>query len=43
LLKERGVLKSSAKYYVSTAIDGSDVEQTIAAWDSAIDQLAAER
>lgn len=43
LLKERGVLKSSVKYYVSTAIDDSDVAQTIAAWDSAIDQLAAER
>jgi glutamate-1-semialdehyde 2,1-aminomutase len=43
LLKERGVLKSAVKYYVSTAIDDSDVAQTIAAWDSAIDQLAAER
>jgi glutamate-1-semialdehyde 2,1-aminomutase len=43
LLKERGILKSGAKYYISTAIDDGDVAQTIAAWDSAIDQLAAER
>lgn len=41
LLKERGILKGENKYYLSTAIDDVDVEQTIDAWRGAIDQLAA--
>ena len=33
LLQARGLLKSHAKYYVSIAIDETDIEQTIAAWE----------
>ena len=41
LLMERGILKGENKYYVSTAIDDTDVEETIAAWRDAIGVLAA--
>lgn len=40
LLRERGILKGENKYYVSTAIDDTDVEETIAAWRDAIGVLA---
>lgn len=41
LLRARGILKSENKYYVSTAIDETDVKETIAAWEEAIGELAA--
>ena len=41
LLKERGVLKGDNKHYLSTAIDDTDVEETIAAWRDALDALRA--
>jgi len=41
LLRERGILKSENKHYLSTAVDDTDVEQTIAAWGEAIGELAA--
>ena len=40
LLRDRGILKGENKYYVSTAIDDTDVEETIAAWGDAIGELA---
>jgi glutamate-1-semialdehyde 2,1-aminomutase len=43
LLRERGVLKGDSKFYVSLAHTAADVQHTIAAFRSAIDQLAAER
>ncbi|MGI9381792.1 MAG: aspartate aminotransferase family protein, partial [Methyloligellaceae bacterium] len=43
LLKEHGVLKGEAKFYVSTAHDGKDVEQTLDACAHAIDALADRR
>jgi glutamate-1-semialdehyde 2,1-aminomutase len=39
LLRERGILKGDNKYYVSTAIDDVDVEQTIEIWSDAIAEL----
>ncbi len=41
LLRKRGILKGENKYYLSTAIDATDVEQTIEAWTGAIDELSA--
>jgi glutamate-1-semialdehyde 2,1-aminomutase len=41
LLRQRGILKGESKYYVSLAHDDADIRQTIAAWDSALDVLAA--
>lgn len=41
LLRERGILKSPNKYYLSTAIDEADVDQTIAIWNDAIGALAS--
>ena len=40
LLRERGILKGENKYYVSTAIDDTDVDETITAWGEAIAELA---
>ena len=40
LLRERGVLKGEQKYYVSTAHDNDDVDLTIDAFTSAIEELA---
>ena len=40
LVRERGILKADTKYYVSTAINDADIEQTIAAWDDALQVLA---
>ena len=39
LLLERGVLKGSPKFYISTAHSPGDVEQTIEVFASAIDEL----
>jgi glutamate-1-semialdehyde 2,1-aminomutase len=39
LLRDRGILKGEHKYYLSTAIDETDVEETIAAWRDAFDAL----
>ncbi len=39
LLRERGVLKGEQKYYVSVAHSTVDVDETIAAWRSAIAAL----
>lgn len=41
LLRERGILKGDNKYYVSTAIDDADVEQTIGIWSEAIGAMTA--
>ena len=43
LLLERGVVKAHEKFFVSMAHDESDFEQTLAAFASAIDQLARDR
>jgi glutamate-1-semialdehyde 2,1-aminomutase len=40
LLRERGILKGDNKYYVSTAIDEQDVDQTIGIWNEAIGAMA---
>lgn len=39
LLHQRGILKGDSKYYISTAHDSDDVERTIEAFASAIDEL----
>ena len=39
LLRQRGVFKGDSKYYVSTVHDEDDVEATISAFESAIDEL----
>ncbi|MBW0003576.1 MAG: aminotransferase class III-fold pyridoxal phosphate-dependent enzyme [Hyphomicrobiales bacterium] len=39
LLRERGILKGHSKYYVSLAHTPQDVQQTIEAWRSAIEEL----
>ena len=39
LLLERGVFKGDTKYYVSTAHDDDDVELTLGAFASAIEEL----
>ena len=39
LLLERGVFKGDVKYYVSTAHDDDDVEQTLDAFASALQEL----
>ena len=36
LLRERGILKGESKYYISLAHTDQDIEDTIAAWESAI-------
>lgn len=41
LLRERGVLKSDNKYYLSVAHSDEDVSQTIAAWDDTLAQMRA--
>lgn len=40
LLKERGVLKSDNKYYISTSLTDADIQQTLGAWDEAISIMA---
>lgn len=35
LLKERGILKSESKYYISTSLTDEDIQQTLGAWDEA--------
>jgi glutamate-1-semialdehyde aminotransferase len=40
-LRRRGILKSDAKYYISTAHTADDIVQTIEAWESAIEELLA--
>lgn len=42
LLKERGVLKSDSKYYISTSLTDADIQQTLDAWDESIAILAAD-
>ena len=39
LLRARGIYKNDTKYYVSTAHGEAEVEQTIAAWKSALQEL----
>ena len=39
LLRERGIFKNHGKYYVSTTHGDAEVEQTIAAWKSALEAL----
>ena len=41
LLRARGILKGESKYYVSLALTPEDIKQTIAAWQSAIEELVA--
>ncbi|MDX1432311.1 MAG: aminotransferase class III-fold pyridoxal phosphate-dependent enzyme [Gammaproteobacteria bacterium] len=41
LLRERGVLKGENKHYLSTAVDESDVEETISAWHDALRVMRA--
>ena len=41
LLRERGILKSHYKYYVSTAIDEADVDETIEIWNDAIGAMVS--
>jgi len=41
LLRERGILKSDYKYYVSTAIDEADVDETIEIWNDAIGAMVS--
>jgi glutamate-1-semialdehyde 2,1-aminomutase len=36
LVRERGILKGESKYYVSTALEPADIQQTLDAWDHAI-------
>jgi glutamate-1-semialdehyde 2,1-aminomutase len=43
LLRERGILKSDNKYYVSMAHTDADVDATIAAWSESLAVMAAER
>jgi glutamate-1-semialdehyde 2,1-aminomutase len=43
LVRERGVLKSDSKMYISIAHDERDVADTLAAFDDAARTLAAER
>ena len=40
LLRERGVFKGDSKFYLSTAHDESDVELTVEAIESAVDELS---
>ena len=40
LLRQRGILKGESKYYVSLAHDARDVDETVAAWRSAAQELA---
>jgi glutamate-1-semialdehyde 2,1-aminomutase len=42
-LRAGGILKGESKYYLSTAHDARDVEQTLAAFDAAIATLPARR
>ncbi|MBY0330090.1 MAG: aminotransferase class III-fold pyridoxal phosphate-dependent enzyme, partial [Acetobacteraceae bacterium] len=42
-LRAGGILKGESKYYLSTAHEARDVEQTLAAWDAAIAALPARR
>ena len=42
LLREKGILKSEGKFYVSAAHDDTDVAQTVAAVEYAAKTLAAE-
>jgi glutamate-1-semialdehyde 2,1-aminomutase len=39
-LRTHGILKGESKYYLSTAHDDADVEQTVAAWRSAVAAIA---
>ena len=41
LLRERGILKGDNKHYLSTAIDATDVEETISAWSDALGAMRA--
>ena len=41
LLRERGILKGHSKYYVSLAHTREDVQQTIEAWTSALEEIEA--
>ena len=41
LLRQRGVFKGDTKYYISTVHDDDDVDLTVAAFASAIDELGA--
>ena len=38
-LLEQGIFKGASKYYISAAHTDEDVEETIAAFESAVDQL----
>ena len=40
LLRERGVFKGDSKFYLSTAHGESDVEMTVEAIESAVDELS---
>jgi len=42
-MRQGGVLKGESKYYLSTAHDARDVEQTLAAFDAAVAALPARR
>ena len=41
-LRARAIMKGDTKYYVSLAHDDADIRHTIAAWDGALAELAAE-
>ena len=40
-LRQRGIMKSETKYYISVAHDAADIKQTIEAWKGAIAEIAA--
>ena len=40
-VRAHGILKGDSKYYLSTAHDAADIEQTIGAWREAVAQLAS--
>ena len=43
LLRERGIMKSDSKYYLSMAHTDADVDKTIAAWEESLAIMASER
>ncbi len=43
LLRQRGILKSDNKYYISMAHTDDDVDQTIAAWTESLAIMASEK
>jgi glutamate-1-semialdehyde 2,1-aminomutase len=40
LLRERGILKGTSKYYLSTSLTEVDIQHTLEAWDGAISAMS---